>query len=178
MKPTSWAHLDRTVFTTPIKSGIYRLYNRRSDKSYVGQASNLRRRLGNHLTQLMQGLHSQPVLRFAFAKHGPECWTFEVLEFCDRTRLTERECHHVEVHGALAGGYNCAPIQSGVEVTDGFRKIASDAANKFHARTSDKERSAIARKAAATRRERKAAARRSEAARKAWATRNSSSNEV
>lgn len=176
--PTTWAHLDQAVFTTPITSGIYRLYNRRSDKCYVGQASNLRRRLGNHLTQLKQCRHAQPILRLAFAKHGPECWTFEVLEICDRTRLTERERHHVGVHGALACGYNCAPIQSGVEVTDGFRKIASDAANKFHARTSDEERSAIARKAAATRRERKAAARRSEAARKAWTTRNSSSNEV
>lgn len=175
MISSHWAALDRAVFKAPIVSGIYRLSNRESGKSYVGQACNLKRRLGKHLMQLKQGLHAQPVLRAAFAKHGPEVWVFEVLERCPRSQLTEREQHHVEQHGALTGGYNCAPIRSGVQVTEAFRAIAQQAANKFHARVTDQERSEIALRAAATRRERAAAARRSAAAQKAWATRKAKS---
>lgn len=175
MSLRNWAALDRAVFKAPITSGIYRLSNRESGKSYVGQACNLKRRLGKHLMQLKQGLHAQPVLRAAFAKYGPEAWVFEVLERCPRSQLTEREQHHVEQLGTLTDGYNCAPIRTGVQVTEAFRAIAQQAANKFHARITDQERSEIALRAAATRRERAAAARRSAAAQKAWATRKTKS---
>ncbi len=171
MTSNGWAHLDRAVASAPITAGIYRIYNRVSKKSYVGQASNLRRRLGTHLRRLKQSSHSQPVLGKAFSKYGPEFWSFEVVETCPRTRLTEREQHHVEVFKGLTDGYNCAPIQSGVQVSELFVAIARAAAKKFHARVTDEERSQIALAAATTRKVRLAATERSLAAKKAWATR-------
>ena len=166
-----WAHLERAVHAAPIAPGIYRIFNAKSKKNYVGQASNLRRRLNNHLRQIRLGSHSQPALHAAFSKYEPTAWSFEILELCARTDLTTREQHHVAALGALSTGYNCAPIQSGVEVTEKFRAIARGAAEKFHARVSDDERSIIAQKAVATRRERLAAVKRSVAAKKAWGTR-------
>jgi group I intron endonuclease len=171
MAPANYSALDLAVARTPITSGIYRLHNRSTGKSYVGQASNLRRRLGHHLGHLKRRSHAQPVLRAAFAKHGPEVWTFEVLERCDRSQLTERETHHVGKHGALACGYNCAPITAGVEVTAAFREIARQAWTKIRGGMSAQQKSEIATRAAATRKERAAAVFRSEAARKAWETR-------
>lgn len=171
MGDATWAHLERAVHSAPIAAGIYRIYNAKSKKSYVGQASNLRRRLGSHLRQIRLGVHSQPVLRAAFAKHDPMDWSFRIIELCARGDLTSREQYHAAALGALVCGYNCTPIQSGVEVTEEFRAIARGAAHKFHAHVSDEDRSVIAQKAAATRRERGAAVRRSEAAKKAWATR-------
>jgi hypothetical protein len=55
-------------------------------------------------------------------------------------------------------GFNCAPIQSGVDVTNQFREVARTAAHKYHARATDDDRRQAALKAAATKRKRKALA--------------------
>ncbi|MEP6875413.1 MAG: GIY-YIG nuclease family protein [Burkholderiales bacterium] len=173
MTSKTFSHLDLAVYSASGRPGIYRLYNKNSCKSYVGQAVNLRRRLGKHLGLLKLKTHAQPVLRKAFAKHGPEAWVFEVIEECAIQNLTELETLHAKQFNAFGNGYNCAPIQSGVQVTEEFRLIAREAAKKFHARTTDAQRSEIAKRAADTRRDRAAASRRSRIAKKAAATRAS-----
>lgn len=174
MQSAHFSSLDLTVHKAPIAPGIYRLFNKITGMSYVGQASNLHNRLGIHLKQLKQRSHSQRKLGAAFTKHNAESWRFEILELCTRTQLTDREMHYATAYKALVCGYNSAPIKSGVEVTDEFREIARQAWAKIRATMTAEQRSAVAKRAAETRRTRAAAARRSEASKKAWATRRNS----
>lgn len=150
--------LDLAVHNAPRVSGVYALRNKRSGKCYIGQAVNIGARLGTHLRHLRAGTHPSPALRAAFAKYDESEWLFEVVELCERELLTSRESHWAAITGALKIGYNTAPIQSGVEVTDSFRDIARSAALKYHARVTDQARTRSAAKAAATKRMRKAAA--------------------
>ncbi len=168
---SNYSHLERVIERTTLRSGIYRLRNLVSGKCYVGQAVNLRRRLGIHLRFLKQRTHRQPILRKAFGKYSPETWVFEVIELCRREHLTAQEIHHATLNAALTNGYNCAPIQAGVEVTDNFREMARGAARRFHASITAERRSEIALCAAKTKREMAAAAHRSLIALKAAATR-------
>jgi group I intron endonuclease len=150
------AALHSAVREAPRRPGIYRLTNNITGKCYVGQATDLRRRLSAHLRQLIDRTHRQPVLRAAFAKHAPRVWTFEVIEECHRSKLTERETFYVQKMRALVAGYNCAPVTAGIEPSAKFSQIARRVARAFHDRITDEERSAIARRAAATLKARRA----------------------
>jgi group I intron endonuclease len=150
--------LDVAVHNAPKTSGIYAIKNKCSGKCYVGQAANLQSRLATHLRQLRGGKHHSPILTAAFAKYEESDWLFEIVELCEREVLTARETYWASAMGALADGYNSAPIQSGVNVTDDFREVARNAALKYHARVTNEDRRQAALKAAATRRKRKEAA--------------------
>lgn len=99
---SNYSHLERVIEKNEaLHSGIYRLRNLVSGKCYVGQAVNLRRRLGIHLRFLKQRTHRQPILRKAFGKYSPETWAFEVMESCRREHLTAQEIHHATLNAAL-----------------------------------------------------------------------------
>jgi len=171
------AALERVVAKAPRRPGIYRLLNITLNRSYVGQARNLRQRLNRHLAGLRRGGHDQWFLQQAFALHGPEHWEFHIVRHCDVAcsgpELTELEAHYIARFNALADGYNCAPPRPGMKGTKAFSLIAKKAATGIQGRRSPEERAEIAARAAQTRKERLLAVRRSEAARKAWVARKS-----
>ena len=70
-----------------------------------------------------------------------------VLEEWSPEHLTARETYWATATGALVAGYNCAPIQAGVDVTPEFRDQRREAANKYHARVTDEDRTQAAKKA-------------------------------
>lgn len=65
--------------TIPNISGIYGIYNKASDKWYVGQAVKLRKRSKEHRQTLEGQTHSNPHLQRAFNLYGPEAFTFTIL---------------------------------------------------------------------------------------------------
>lgn len=170
------AVLERFVAKAPRGSGIYRLFNVTEKRCYIGQASNLRGRLNQHLANLRLGRHGQLKLHVAFSSHGPEHWEFSILEQIELTELAEltaREAYWIGLFDALAVGYNRAPPQAGMTGIEAWRDVARKAATEIQAVRSPAERSAIAQRAAQTRKTRLAALRASEAAKKAWGVRKS-----
>jgi len=150
--------LDLAVHNAPNASGIYTLRNTSLGKCYIGQAVNMKARMGTHLRQLRAGKHPNPILQAAFKKYAETAWVFEIVELCERSSLTAREAYWATERDALRMGYNSAPIQSGVDVTEAFIEIARKAALKAHANMSDEDRTQAALRAAATRRKRRALA--------------------
>ena len=57
--------LDHAIAHLPTCAGIYKLENKQSGKCYVGQAVNLRKRLGQHLRLLTAGSHHSPAAQSA-----------------------------------------------------------------------------------------------------------------
>lgn len=69
------------------QSGIYRIQI--GENFYFGSAINLKNREWRHRGELRQGKHRNRWMQSAWDKHG--VMHFEVIEFCERDRLIERE---------------------------------------------------------------------------------------
>lgn len=121
---------------TEVIYGIYRIYNRKSGKSYVGQASGSRGIYGrwyDHWKYLMRNTHKKhPKLQAAWNKYAGEDWVFGVVEECDRAQaiLNARESHWINYFNAVDHGYNLSPTPSttlGLKMTPEQRQHMSAA---------------------------------------------------
>ena len=77
-------------------TGIYLIYNTVNNKSYIGSAVNIYKRIFgkssiSHLKTLSENKHHNQHLQNAYNKYGADAFTFDVLEVCDKEKLIERE---------------------------------------------------------------------------------------
>ncbi len=96
-----------------IKSGIYKINNNVSGKSYIGSAANLKNRFNEHKSDLRLNKHSNPHLQNSYNKYGKENFVFSVIEYVeDENNLIEREQFWINTLKVLNRkyGYNIAPI--------------------------------------------------------------------
>ena len=105
------------------KSGIYRWVNKVNNNSYIGSAINLSRRLYSHY----HGNKSNIILQQAILKHGLSNFSIEILEYCDKSVLIEREIFYIN---SIKPEYNINPIAGsslGAKHSEETRKKISDA---------------------------------------------------
>ena len=100
------------------KNGIYRIYCKENNKSYIGSAactkSNTKTRIGfnarflNHQTQLSKNKHRNAYLQNAYNLYGEESFTFEIVEFCHPDDCAEKEIYYMEQYQSMIGenGFN------------------------------------------------------------------------
>ena len=104
-KPTT--DLIGRVIGNTVQTGIYKITNIDNQKCYVGQAVNLGDRWKQHIKK---GLGADPPTRnklYPVMKSiGPENFTFEVIEICDRSLLDSREDYWQEYFKAKEFGYS------------------------------------------------------------------------
>jgi group I intron endonuclease len=74
-------------------SGVYLILNTVSNSAYIGESTNLYRRLNEHITSLLKNCHFNNHLQNSFNKHSITNFKFEILEFCSNTK--EREHYYV-----------------------------------------------------------------------------------
>lgn len=98
--------LNRIVGTEK-KSGIYRITNIKTEECYVGQSTDLKARLTQHIRGSLgiQTIADQRV-HHAMAELGLQNWTFEILEFCDKADLNNREKYWINYYKSNEYGYN------------------------------------------------------------------------
>ena len=72
-------------------SGIYEIKNEVNGKRYIGQASNLPRRIKDHKSKLRVNKHHNSHLQASWNKYTEKIFTFEVLEYCELQYLTIKE---------------------------------------------------------------------------------------
>lgn len=90
-----------------MESGIYTITNTVSQKRYVGQAVDIRKRWRNHRSSLERGLHSNIHLQRAWLRYGSEAFVFEVVEVvADPGHLDAKEQRWMD---DLRPEYNIAP---------------------------------------------------------------------
>ena len=90
-----------------IHTGIYKITNIENQKCYIGQAVNIADRWKQHIKR---GVGAETPTRNklypAMYELGPENFTFEVLEECEKTKLDEREDYWQEFYQAKEFGYS------------------------------------------------------------------------
>ena len=92
-------------------SGIYRVFNNSSNKSYIGSSNNVYRRKKEHVNQLLKNKHDNKYLQYAWNKYGRLNFKFQILERNIPTdKLTERELYWIKKYDTLNRdyGYNLA----------------------------------------------------------------------
>lgn len=82
--------------------GIYKITNKLSGKTYIGQSNNIERRLKEHKYK------TDIPVEIAIQKYGANNFIFEVLEECSIEVLDEREKYYINLYNTYRGnGYNC-----------------------------------------------------------------------
>lgn len=90
------------------KSGIYIITNTVTNISYVGQATNISRRIRQHLRSSMsiKAKDYQYPLHQAIRKYGIDSFSFNILEECSSEMLNDREVYWVAFYNTYKNGYN------------------------------------------------------------------------
>ena len=99
------AMIGRVLGGDKDKSGIYKITNINNQMVYIGQAVNIGSRWRTHVKRGL-GCETNNRLYTALWEEGVENFTFQVVEFCDRKDLTEREKFYIDFYNSKDYGYN------------------------------------------------------------------------
>ena len=79
-----------------MKSGIYRIFNIKNGKMYIGSSYRIDFRLQCHLSLLKNNNHHSERLQNDWNEYGENYFKTEVLEYCDKNILLEREQFYLD----------------------------------------------------------------------------------
>lgn len=109
--------------------GIYSIWNRLTDKQYIGSAVNLKNRKRQHLNDLRRGRHKNAKLQASWRRYGEGAFEFRVLELVtDRKLLIPREQSWLDTLFATGKQLNLSPIANsrlGMKHSDASKKKMS-----------------------------------------------------
>ena len=101
------AMIGRVLGGDKDKSGIYKITNINNQMVYIGQAVNIGSRWRTHVKRGLKAEEgTSNRLYTALWEEGIENFTFQVVEFCDRKDLTEREKFYISFYNTKEYGYN------------------------------------------------------------------------
>ena len=87
---------------------IYKITNKITNQSYVGQTNDFKRRKENHIS-LYKSPDSKganrPLYR-AMRSYGLDKFSFDILEECDKENSNEREEYYIQLYNCVDKGYN------------------------------------------------------------------------
>lgn len=78
------------------QSGIYRWVNNLNGKTYVGSGVNLAKRLKSYYNKAELNRNSRPI-KDALLKYGHTNFTLDILEYCPKAKLLEREQFYLDL---------------------------------------------------------------------------------
>lgn len=115
-------------------SGIYKIQNIYSDRIYIGQSKDIRKRLREHLECCKSSNTSENKgLVNSWNKYGEDCFDFEILKECSCDLLDDEERYWISYYDSFKNGYNMTSGgQNGSTIvawTDEQRKHFSDVRN-------------------------------------------------
>ena len=86
---------------------VYGIWNKRTNKWYVGSTVRRSFRWQDHLRMLRQNRHHAPKLQMSYRKHGEKAFEFVVLRQCRRREnLSKWEQYWVNKKNSFWNGYN------------------------------------------------------------------------
>ena len=91
-------------------AGVYQIYNKETNKRYIGSSINIERRLKEHKRNLKANRHSNQHLQNAWNKYQ-EYLIFEALEYCEPDQCLKLEQEYIDYYNSANRefGYNIDP---------------------------------------------------------------------
>lgn len=108
-----------------LNCGIYKILNLINDKCYIGQSIDLDHREYEHFWSLKSNKHHNIHLQKSFNLYGEENFIFEVIEYCDKELLNEREKYWITIYNSLliGNGYNLNEGGCNSSSIEQYRKV-------------------------------------------------------
>lgn len=104
--------------------GIYKLTNLKNNKIYIGQSINIKNRWNQH-----KNIKNNTVISRAIFKYGWDNFKKEVIEYCKKKELNEKEIYWINFYNCLIPrGYN---VSLGGQNTSNLEKIKRSKKIKF-----------------------------------------------
>lgn len=91
--------------------GIYKITNNLNNKSYIGLSINVEQRWQRHKSNYdnIDNKEYGKALYRAFRKYGIENFTFEIIEECQESDLSNKEIYWISYYDTFSNGYNETP---------------------------------------------------------------------
>ena len=98
-----------------MKSGIYKITNKINGKIYIGSSVDLKRRINEHFWELKNNRHPNIHLQYAYNKYGRNNFEVEVIEYCNKNIVREREQYYIDKYLPYlqSVGYNISNNSNG-----------------------------------------------------------------
>jgi group I intron endonuclease len=115
------------------KSGVYLFISKLNGKKYIGSTLDLESRYKSHIHNANRDTDNKQVIAHAIKKYGIKNFSYEVLEYCDKNMLIEREQYYLDLHEPFVDndkGYNVRKIadnNSGITLSDNTKEKMSKA---------------------------------------------------
>lgn len=88
--------MEKRISREQIKSGVYAIRSQIDSRVYVGSSVNVHIRFNRHSHHLNIGNHPNAKLQNFYNKYGNDSLVFELIEYCDKSVLIEREQFHID----------------------------------------------------------------------------------
>lgn len=99
--------------------GIYKITEKATGLSYIGQSKDIFRRLTEHTNSDINEWHKK-------LNEHPEDFTFEILETCSSQLLDEREKYYIQMYNTYNNGFNLTPGNTNIYSKFINRSILAD----------------------------------------------------
>lgn len=105
--------------------GIYKITNKKTGKSYIGQSNDIERRFKEHQ---QKGASSRIPLDVAIQKYGKDAFDYEIIEECPLSQLNEKEEYYIQLYDTKNNGYNCSDggNQQSIGLNNGRAKLSEE----------------------------------------------------
>lgn len=129
-------------------SGIYAILCRGNSKIYIGQASQLTKRMQQHQCDLKGNRHINSYMQNSWNKYGSELFSFEVLEYCPIEELNSREAFWIDLLNTICpNGFNYKTGgEAGVSISEEARQNMREAALRLWSDPDHREKMSDAKK--------------------------------
>ena len=85
---------------------IYEIFNKVTDRKYIGMTTNYQKRFETHMTNLRYGKHAEKVFQRDYILYGRESFDYRLLEVVeDRVFAHEREKHYMKLFKTIWEDY-------------------------------------------------------------------------
>lgn len=101
------AMIGRVLGNDKEKSGIYKITDTRNQMCYIGQTTNFKNRWRTHAKRAVKAEEGTSNRLYQdMWENGLENYTFQIVEICEKDRLTEREKFYIDFFNSKEWGFN------------------------------------------------------------------------